>query len=48
VFSSRSFGAVLPLSLVALRSSAHAVTVRVGPEEGISAFVCVDVGKASA
>jgi len=48
VFSSRSFGAVLPLSLVALRSSAHAVTVRVGPEEGISAFVCVDVGEASA
>jgi hypothetical protein len=43
VFSSRSFGVVLPLSLAALRSSAHAVTVRAGPEEGISAFGCIDV-----
>ena len=43
VFSSRSFGAVLPLSRLALRSSAHAVTVRAGPEEGISAFACIDV-----
>jgi hypothetical protein len=44
VFSSRSsFGAVLPLSLAALRSSAHAVTVRAGPEEGVSAFACIDV-----
>ena len=42
-FSSRSFGAVLPLSLAALRRSAHAVTVRGGPEEGISAFACIDV-----
>jgi len=43
VFSLRSFGAVLPVSLAALRSSAHAVTVRAGPEEGISAFACIDV-----
>ena len=42
-FSLRSFSAVLPLSLAALRSSAHAVTVRAGPEEGISAFACIDV-----
>jgi hypothetical protein len=42
-FSSRSFGAVLPVSLATLRSSAHAVTVRAGPEEGISAFACIDV-----
>ena len=42
-FSLRSFGAVLPLSLAALRRSAHAVTVRGGPEEGISAFACIDV-----
>jgi len=42
-FSLRSFGAVLPVSLAALRRSAHAVTVRTGPEEGISAFVCIDV-----
>ena len=41
VFSLRSFGAVLPVSLAVLRSSAHAVTVRAGPEEGISA--CIDV-----
>ena len=43
VFSLRSFGAILPLSLAALRSSAHAITVRSDPEEGISRFVCVDV-----
>ena len=43
VFSLRSFGAVLPVSLAALRSSAHAVTVRAGPEEGISAFACIVV-----
>jgi hypothetical protein len=43
VFSLRSFGAVLPVSLAALRSGAHAVTVRAGPEEGISAFTCIDV-----
>ena len=47
-FSLRSFSAVLPLSLAALRRSAHAVTVRASPEEGISAFACIDVGKASA
>jgi len=41
--SLRSYGAVLPLSLAALRRSAHAVTVRAGPEEGISAFACIDV-----
>ncbi len=43
VFSLRSFGAVLPVSLAALRSSAHAVTVRAGPEDGVSAFACIDV-----
>ena len=43
VFSLRSFGAVLPLSLAALRRSAHAVTVRADPDEGISAFACIDV-----
>ena len=42
-FSLRSFGAVLPLSLAALRRSAHAVTVRADPDEGISAFACIDV-----
>jgi hypothetical protein len=43
VFSLRSFGAVLPVSLAELRSSAHAVTVRIGPDEGIFAFACIDV-----
>jgi hypothetical protein len=43
VFSLRSFGAVLPVSLAALRSSAHAVTVRAGREERVSAFACIDV-----
>ena len=42
-FSLRSFGAVLPVSLAALRRSAHAVTVRTGPEEEVSAFACIDV-----
>jgi hypothetical protein len=43
VFSLRSFSAVLPASLAALRSGAHAVTVRAGPEEGITVFACIDV-----
>ena len=43
VFSLRSFGAILPVSFAALRSSAHAITLRTGPEAGIAAFACVDV-----
>ena len=43
VFSLRSFGAVLPVSLAALRRSAHAITVRTGPEAGNAALTCVDV-----
>jgi hypothetical protein len=43
VFSLRSFGAILPVSFAALRSSAHAITVRNGPEAGSAAFTCVDV-----
>ena len=42
VFSLRSFGAILPVSFAALRSSAHAITIRTGPEAG-EAFTCVDV-----
>ncbi len=43
VSSLRSFVAVLPESLTALRSSAHAITVRNGPELGIADTTCVDV-----
>jgi hypothetical protein len=43
VSSLRSFAAVLPASLEALRSSAHAITVRNGPEPGIADVTCVDV-----
>ena len=43
VFSLRSFGAILPVSFAALQRSAHAITVRSDPEEGISRFACVDV-----
>jgi hypothetical protein len=43
VFSLRSFGAILPVSFAALRSSAHAITVRTGPEVGSAALACVDV-----
>ena len=43
VFSLRSFGAILPVSFAALRSSAHAITVRSGPEARSAAFTCVDV-----
>jgi hypothetical protein len=43
VFSLRSFGAILPVSFATLRSSAHAITVRTGPETGNAAFACVDV-----
>jgi len=42
VFSLRSFGAILPVSFAALRSSAHAITVRTGVEAGNAAFACVD------
>ena len=42
-FSLQSFGATLPASFAALQSSAHAITVRAGPEAGIAAIVCVDV-----
>ena len=47
VFSLRSFGAILPVSFAALRSSAHAITVRTGPEAGNAAFTCVDVSRAN-
>ena len=43
VFSLRSFGAILPVSFAALRSSAHAITVRTGPETRNAAFACVDI-----
>jgi len=43
VFSLRSFGAILPVSFAALRSGAHAITVRTGPETGNVAFACVDI-----
>jgi hypothetical protein len=43
VSSLRSFAAVVPESLTALRSSAHAITVRNGPELGIADTTCVDV-----
>jgi hypothetical protein len=43
VFSLRSFGAILPVSFAALRSSAHAITVRTGPETGNAGFACVDI-----
>jgi hypothetical protein len=43
VSSLRSFGAILPVSFAALRSSAHAITVRGGPEVGIADITCVDV-----
>ena len=43
VSSLRSFAAVVPESLTALRSSAHAITVRNGPELGITGTTCVDV-----
>ena len=42
-FSLRSFGAILPVSFAALRSSAHAITVRAGPERGNAAFACFDI-----
>ena len=42
-FSLRSFGAILPVSFAALRSSAHAITVRTGPETRNAAFACVDI-----
>jgi hypothetical protein len=43
VSSLRSFAAVIPASLTALRSSAHAITVRNSPELGIADTTCVDV-----
>jgi len=43
VFSLQSFGAILPISLVALRSSAHTITVRIGRETGNAAFACFDI-----
>jgi hypothetical protein len=43
VFSLRSFGAILPVSFAALRSSAHAITVRTGPAAVNAAVTCVDV-----
>ena len=43
VFSLRSFGAILPVSFAALRSSAHTITVRIGPEAENAAFTCVDI-----
>jgi len=43
VFSLRSFGAILPVSFAVLRSSAHAITVRTGPERRSAAFACVDI-----
>jgi hypothetical protein len=43
VFSLRSFGAIVPVSFVGLRSSAHAITVRSGPEAGNASFACVDI-----
>ena len=43
VFSLQSFGAILPVSFEALRSSAHAITLRTGPETGNATFACVDI-----
>jgi hypothetical protein len=43
VFSLRSFGAILPVSFSALRSSAHAITIRGGPDVGIADITCIDV-----
>jgi hypothetical protein len=43
VFSLRSYGAILPVSLAALRSGAHAITVRTGAATGNTGFACVDV-----
>jgi hypothetical protein len=43
VFSLRSFGAILPVSFAALRSGAHAITVRTGVGTGNAGFACVDV-----
>ncbi len=43
VFSLRSFGAILPVSFEVLRTSAHAITVRTGPETRNAAFACVDI-----
>jgi hypothetical protein len=43
VFSLQSFGAILPVSLVALRSSAHTITVRFGRETGNAAFACFEI-----
>ena len=42
-FSLWSFGATLPVSFAALKSSAHAITVRSGPAVGIADITCVDV-----
>jgi hypothetical protein len=42
-FSLQSFGAILPVSLVALRSSAHTITVRIGRETGNAGFACFDI-----
>jgi hypothetical protein len=43
VFSLRSFGAILPVSFAALRSGAHAITVRTGIATANAGFACVDV-----
>ena len=43
VFSLHSFGAILPVSLAALRSGAHTITVRIGRETGNAAFACFDI-----
>jgi hypothetical protein len=43
VFSLRSFGAILPVSFEALRSSAHAITIRTGQEMGNTPLACVDI-----
>jgi len=43
VFSLRSFDAILPVAFATLRSSAHAITVRAGPERGNAAFACFDI-----
>ena len=43
VFSLRSFSAILPVSFAALRSGAHAITVRTGVGSGNAGFACVDV-----
>ena len=43
VFSLQSFSAILPVSLVALRSSARTITVRIGRETGNAALACFDI-----